>query len=398
MTSISDTALRPAERPRISVVVPYPPSLTETFIRAHAERLPAEVVLVHGWRPSVGPRPVLSMPRIAFYKTLRVLTRSGLGRETTAAYLKVFRRHGIDAVLAEYGEMGVAVAPACKRAGIPLIVHFHGYDVSMHALLREYADLYVGMFAQAGALIAVSRAMHQKLVSLGASPEKVHYNPYGVDCSLFDGAEPNMAPPLFLAVGRFTEKKAPHLTIKAFAEAHRKLPDSLLRMIGEGPLLDACREQASQLGLANAVTFLGPQPPEVVQREMRLARCFVQHSLQASTGDSEGTPVAILEAGATGLPVVSTRHAGIPDVIVEGETGFLVDERDVGGMAQHMVTLAADPQLAASMGHAAQRRIRAHFSMERRLAHLWQIIESCMRNRDARTGPLRTWTHIAESS
>ena len=88
--------------------------------------------------------------------------------------------------------------------------------------------------------------------------------------------------------------------------------------------------------------------------------------------------MAILEAGATGLPVVSTRHAGIPDVIVEGETGFLVDERDVGGMAQHMVTLAADPQLAASMGHAAQRRIRTHFSMERRLDHLWQIIESCM--------------------
>ena len=82
MTSISDTALRPAERPRISVVVPYPPSLTETFIRAHAERLPAEVVLVHGWRPSVGSRPILSMPRIAFYKTLRVLTRSGLERET----------------------------------------------------------------------------------------------------------------------------------------------------------------------------------------------------------------------------------------------------------------------------------------------------------------------------
>ena len=124
--------------------------------------------------------------------------------------------------------MGVAVAPACKRAGIPFIVHFHGYDVSMHALLREYADLYAGMFAQAGALIAVSRAMQQKLVSLGASQEKVHYNPYGVDCSLFDGAKPNMAPPLFLAVGRFTEKKAPHLTIKAFAEAHRKLPDSRL--------------------------------------------------------------------------------------------------------------------------------------------------------------------------
>ncbi|MEA3377274.1 MAG: glycosyltransferase, partial [Chloroflexota bacterium] len=111
---------------------------------------------------------------------------------------------------------------------------------------------------------------------------------------------------------------------------------------------------------------------------MRAARGFVQHSVQAFSGDSEGTPVAVLEAGASGLPVVATRHAGIPDVVVEGETGFLVDEGDVHAMAEGMVRLASMPDLAGRMGAAARKRIEEHFSMEKSIANLWRIITSAM--------------------
>jgi glycosyltransferase involved in cell wall biosynthesis len=249
------------------------------------------------------------------------------------------------------------------------------------------ADSYRALFRDASAVIAVSRAMERRLVAMGAPADKVHWNPYGVDCRSFRGADPATAAPVFLAVGRFTAKKAPHLTLLAFSEVHRAFPGARLRMIGFGPLMDVCSDLIRGLGLGGAVTILGPSPPEVVREEMRRARCFVQHSVTAANGDAEGTPVAVLEAGASGLPVVSTRHAGIPDVVIEGRTGFLVDEHDVPGMAAHMLRLARDPNLAGTLGREARRRVEAEFSLEKRIGRLWGIIESCL-PRPGAPGPL----------
>jgi glycosyltransferase involved in cell wall biosynthesis len=363
----------------VCLVTPYLPSVSETFIRAHAEGLPAKVLLVHGWRPMIGAEPVLSWPRRASYKTWRLMAGGGLERETTAAYMKAFRGARAQAVLAEYGPTGVLVMEACRRAGIPLVVHFHGYDASERAVLEEHAASYRVMFSEAAALVAVSRAMQRKLVSLGASVEKVHYNPCGIDCEEFEAGDAGEQPPIFLAVGRFVEKKAPQLTLKAFAAVQRECAEARLRMIGDGPLLDECRRLAHELGIEQAVTFLGAQPHDVVRAEMRRARCFVQHSVEAPNGDSEGTPVGILEAGASALPVVATRHAGIPDVVVEGHTGFLVDERDTKAMASHMSHLAREPQLAKRLGQAARLHIAGNFSREQSLSRLWTIISSTIR-------------------
>jgi glycosyltransferase involved in cell wall biosynthesis len=271
---------------------------------------------------------------------------------------------------------------------LPLIVHFHGFDASVHSVLEEHQKTYPLMFQQASAIIAVSRAMERKLITLGAPPERVHYNPYGINCNDFLGADPSSAPPAFLSVGRFVEKKAPQLTLSAFASVHRSVPEARLRMIGDGPLLDACRQQAVELNIQDVVTFLGAQSPAVVQSEMRSARCFVQHSMEAANGDCEGTPVGILEAGASGLPVVSTRHAGIPDVVVEGETGFLVDEGDVDGMAEYMLRLALDPRLAGDLGRAATQRIQNQFSQESSDRRLWEIVESCIDPETTATAPV----------
>ncbi|HJQ32276.1 MAG TPA: glycosyltransferase [Pyrinomonadaceae bacterium] len=366
-----------AVRPSLCVVTPYEPALSETFIRAHLERLPARTSLVSGWPPALGGRPVFSTPRRAYHKLLRKLAR-GTPLATTAAYVAAFRRTGADAVLAEYGTTGAQVYEACQSARVPLVVHFHGYDASERAVLEEHRETYPAMFRAAAAVVAVSRAMQRKLVSLGAAPEKVHYNPYGIDLARFGGADPEAAPPTFLAVGRFVEKKAPQLTLAAFAEVLVEEPDARLRMVGDGPLLEECRAVARRLGIENAVEFLGARGHEEVQAEMRGARCFVQHSVEAANGDCEGTPVGILEASAAGLPVVSTRHAGIPDVVVEGETGLLVEERDVRGMAAHMLSLARDAELAGRMGRAARARATENFSMERSIGNLWAIIESCL--------------------
>ena len=108
----------------------------------------------------------------------------------------------------------------------------------------------------------------------------------------------------------------------------------------DGPLMSECRRLAQVLGIEQSVTFLGAQAPAVVREEMRSVRCFVQHSVEAASGDCEGTPVAIIEAGATGLPVVATRHGGIPDVVIEGRValrkGFCDLARCVGiGCLRH---------------------------------------------------------------
>jgi glycosyltransferase involved in cell wall biosynthesis len=378
MKNLTEECMRGEAQRVVCLVAPYMPTVSETFIRGHIEQLPAKVVLVHSWPPSIGNRPVLSSPVRIAYKVRRRFSGAGAEPETTAGYIAAFRRSGAEAVLAEYGDSGVAAMEACRRLQIPLIVHFHGYDASVHDVLKENAETYPAMFKVAAAIIAVSRAMERKLITLGASPEKVHYNPYGINCDNFSGADPSSAEPVFLAVGRFVEKKAPQLTIRAFANVLQIMPEARLRMVGDGPLLEECRALVGELMITDAVTFLGAQTHEAVSEEMRSARCFVQHSVEAANGDCEGTPVGILEAGASGLPVVSTRHAGIPDVVLEGETGFLVDERDVDSMAEHMLRLAQNTALAGRLGLAARKRIESEFSETRSLGQLWAIIESCL--------------------
>jgi colanic acid/amylovoran biosynthesis glycosyltransferase len=100
----------------------------------------------------------------------------------------------------------------------------------------------------------------------------------------------------------------------------------------------------------------------------------VQHSVVASDGNSEGMPNSILEASASGLPVVATRHAGIPEVVLDGETGFLVEERDVEGMARQMARLVMEPALAEELGRAGRKRMQESFSIDSRIARLWAIV------------------------
>lgn len=368
---------------RICIVGRSRAAYSETFIHAHIERLPADVCVIYGKpHPSVRDdgAPLLSrrLPR----RLVRAARRRvfGLSEEDlrTAALKRFLLAHDSDIVLAEYGLSGVAVLDACRQARIPLIVHFHGFDAYDQKVLDGVGKRYPELFDYASAVVAVSRDMERQLVQLGAPPAKVYYNPYGIDVGLFQGADPAHAPPTFLAVGRFVDKKAPHLTLLAFGRVLERCPEARLVMIGDGYLLEACKQLADGLGVAGRVDFLGVVPHAQVVAEMQRVRAFVQHSVRTSYGDSEGTPVAILEAGASCLPIVATKHAGIPDVVVDGETGLLFHEGDVPGMAQRMLRLTGHPELAGRLGRAARQRVSRHFTMERSIAGLWQIInEGC---------------------
>jgi colanic acid/amylovoran biosynthesis glycosyltransferase len=320
----------------------------QTFIRAHITLIPAEV-------------------KEFYVSELPAVEPSVIGEFLATSGAKV--------VLAEFGDTGVHMMEACHTAGVPLVVRFGGADAySETPKWLAYRRFYLPLFKVAPSIVAVSRDMLGQLERLGCPPDKIRYCPSGADTSLFNGATPASAPPVFLAVGRFVEKKAPYLTLLAFSTIVQAFAEARLVMAGDGHLLEVCKRLANALRIEDAVVFKGACSHEEVASLMRGARCFVQHSVRAFNGDSEGTPNSVMEAGAAGLPVVATRHAGIADVVVEGETGFLVEEGDVAGMAAQMLRLAHDSDMAGRLGASARERVRRHFSMDKSIADLWAVL------------------------
>lgn len=364
----------------LCIATPNIDAYSETFIRAHIEHLPGVVkVIGRGFQPSwdvTADRALLRTPMRALLRLLEVGAGTGLASVAWSRLLaQALQRSGVEVVLAEYGPTGAAVAPACRQADVALVVHFHGFDASHQPTLDTYADGYAEMFRVAAAIVVVSHDMRSRVLALGAPEDKVRLCPYGVDTAAFAAAAPESAPPRFLSVGRFVEKKAPHLAILAFERASRTEPSMRLTMVGDGQLLGACRHLVAALGLDDRVEFVGPLSSSAVAERMRSARAFVQHSVVAHDGDAEGLPVAVLEASASGLPVVATRHAGIPDAIEDGVTGLLADEDDIEAMADHLLRLAQEPEIAAEMGRRGRQRIIERFSQDQAIARLADVVE-----------------------
>jgi colanic acid/amylovoran biosynthesis glycosyltransferase len=358
------------------------------FVRAHVEQLAGDKICVDHWYPDYrhqgrtiryfhSTRPVRSklrklLPQFAYHRLVTQNEFSDAAIHDSLAGF--FRDHRVDVILAEFGTTGADVARHAHALGIPLIVHFHGHDAHRSATVNEYRERYREMFRHAFRVVSVSHFMTRTLIELGADPDRITYNPYGPRSAFFD-IQPSYEPTL-LALGRFTDIKSNHLTIMAFAKALERVPDAKLVMVGDGELLESCRSIARTLGVGDRVTFAGAVPHKEVFPFFERACAFVQHSSTPTYGDAEGTPVAILEAGAAALPVVATRHAGIPDVVVEGTTGLLVDEGDITGMADRMVRLLSDPGLCRTMGGAARDHVRTNYSIERHIACLQEIIDA----------------------
>jgi colanic acid/amylovoran biosynthesis glycosyltransferase len=373
----------------ICVIVPEKGGYSETFVRAHIEKLPGKVTYLYGGyfptRLSNGDL-LLAEPNFCERMKRSLLSRLAgmnfdedkLKREALARY---FKDNKIDAVLTEYGPTATRVADVCKETGVALVAHFHGFDAYEHKTLEEFGAQYKKVFEIAGAVIAVSRHMVKQLVKLGADEKKVHYVPCGMNPDLFHGSNPSKNPPVFLTTGRFVDKKAPHLVILSFQKVLARIPDAKLIMVGNGPLMDSAVSMVKALGIEKSIELPGPKPHQEVAELMRNVRAFVQHSVTAQSGDSEGTPVAVMEAGGSGLPVVATRHAGIPDVVDDGVTGLLVDEGDIDGMADKIILLAQDPALASRMGEAAQKKVRASLTLDQSIALLAKAIEEAVKNK-----------------
>ncbi len=367
---------------RIALASPAENAWSETFIAAHIDRLRSVDQLLSGGVPprnaSVGGPLVRQEGLGAYWDRLlgkRFGGMPGLIRQRLAQRLKQLKP---DVVLAEYGNMGAEILPACEAARIPLVVHFHGFDAHRVDYVARYHG-YRELFRYARALVVVSRAMEQQLLALGAPRAKVIYNCYGIDVERFVPGRPDEAPPHFLAIGRFADKKAPHLTIKAFAMVFAQRPSARLTMVGQGKLWQQCKDLVQELGLEQCVDLCGVKRPEEIVQLFHRSRAFVQHSVVTATNDHEGTPLAVLEAMATGVPVVSTYHAGIADVVAHEVRGLLCAEHDVEGMAANMVRLVDEPSLAQRFGTAGRAYVEQAHRVEVQVAELQRILEKAVR-------------------
>ena len=275
-------------------------------------------------------------------------------------------------VHAHFATDGLIALPLAEALGVPLVTTLHGYDVTRTraAMLASgrlswmrYALLRRRLMARGALFLAVSEALRQKAVAGGFPETRTLTHHLGVDLSRFAGDGPR-EPGLILHVGRLVEKKGTAVLL----EAVRRLDGARLAIVGDGPLRRALERQAG--GLGEKVLFLGALPPPQVADWMRRASVLAAPSVTARDGDAEGLPTVIVEAAASALPAVGTRHSGIPEAIVDGETGFLVPERDPGALAARLETLLGSAEIAARMGAAARRLAEERFDAVRQIARL----------------------------
>lgn len=376
----------------ILLVTPSKIGLTETFIKAHIEGLNGNVFYLYGYDlefKDQDDRPLKTIYEplkssidkvktlLPYYAYFRLEQQRKETFTKEALIKRYIKDHNISLVFAEYGTSGSFIAPICIDLGIPLIVHFHGFDASTYKVLDEFKNGYKLMFDYAECIIVVSNEMKKALMRIGCKDSKLIVNACGPN-SDYHQISADYASNHIVAVGRHTYKKAPYLTILAFQKVLKNYPDLKLSLIGTGELYEVSKNMVKSLGLENHIVLPGGLERKDIIPYLKKSFLFVQHSLVAGNGDSEGMPVGIMEAMAAGLPVVSTRHAGIPDVVIENETGFLVDEGDIDSMATYIEAIAENRALAKKMGLKGKQIIAENYTIEKHLEIINKAIENAI--------------------
>ncbi len=298
----------------------------------------------------------------------------GRNRQRLADWL---REQRVEVILAEFGTQALVVAKLGAELGIPVFTYFRGTDASFALRSRQIVRAYRRMMPRLHGVFSVSRFLLDNLAAHGVTHPNAHVVPSSVDIRRFTPG-PKVAGS-FLAVGRMVEKKAPHVTLRAFASAARGR-EAHLTFIGDGPLLDSCRALAGELGIAGQVTFAGAQPHDAVRAQLMATETFLQHSVTAQNGNTEGLPTAIQEALACGCITLSTIHAGIPEAVEDGVNGMLVPEWDEAGFAARIEQLLDMPD-RGPMTRAARAAAEAKFDNAVLLGKVEQVIRDSVARR-----------------
>jgi len=340
-----------------------------TFDRKNKEKRPFPSV-------HVVDRPGRWHPRRLWHRALAAL---GIGERRTSNWPVIrdrledaVHRTKADIIHAHFGPQGVLIAPVAEATNTPLVITFYGNDVSGLARKPFWKKRYPDTFRSADLLIGISNHICSRLWSLGASRSKVRCWHLGVDVSRFEYRQADESfdgkTVRCVHVGRLVEKKAPIHLVESLKHALEKLDESFdlrLKIAGDGPLREDLERSVQRLGIEDRVSVLGAIPHSHVSELLKEANLYTQHCKTATDGDQEGLGVSFIEASATGLPIVATRHNGLPDVILDGETGILVEEGDSEAMGDAIASLAERPREWVKMGEAGRQHIENTFDLQK---------------------------------
>jgi glycosyltransferase involved in cell wall biosynthesis len=255
-----------------------------------------------------------------------------------------------------------------RRRGLPLVISMHGSDVYLAERAAPLSLTAAATFRAAAAATACSGDLRDRALRLGAPPALVEVIPYGVDPAAFQPdpqagalvrAELGLPPgtPLVVSVSRLVYKKGLTYLLDAFPAILRQHPAAVLVIGGYGDLREELERRAGALGIADRVRFPGQLDRARAARYISAADVYAVPSIRDQRGNVDGLPNALLEGMAAARPIVASRVAGIPDVVVDGVHGLLAPERDPAALAAAASRLLDDRALAQRLGAAARRRI-----------------------------------------
>ncbi|HTV95970.1 MAG TPA: glycosyltransferase [Steroidobacteraceae bacterium] len=360
---------------------------SEPFITEQARHLRRYRPLFLG-RKRFGPPPD-GAGSLALEDLYRSFTLPRIGWQMLSGdvqpYVRLLAPQRPSLIHAHFGIEGVSALGLARHLGIPLVTTFHGFDATLktHAMFASPAwfryPLLRRRLAREGRLfLCASSFIRQRLLETGFPESRTHTHYIGVDCRTIRPRGDFEEELLILHVARLVEVKGARYLLRAFAKVARTYHPVRLQIIGDGPLRRPLRALAASLGVADRVEFLGALPHAQVLASMRKAAMLVLPGIRTRTGREEGLGMVLLEAAATGVPLIGSRVGGIPECIVDGKSGFLVPERDDEALARRMAELLEDPARRQRMGAAGRALVEDRFDIDRQTAALENFYDSVL--------------------
>ncbi|MEK0449903.1 MAG: hypothetical protein RL088_2171 [Verrucomicrobiota bacterium] len=287
--------------------------------------------------------------------------------------IKLMERRPADLMHIYFGHTGVHLLPFIKEWDKPCVVSFHGMDIQPRPDQPGYDEQMAELLKTAPLLLARSHSLMDRLAQMGAPREKLRLNRTGIPLEAFPfvaRSAPADGEWRLVQACRLIAKKGLRTSLRAFARFRERWPAARFILAGDGPMKAEVERMAAEMELGGAVELRGFLDQAGLAKLYTESHIFLHPSEMTEDKNQEGVPNSMLEAMATGLPVAATLHGGIPEAVTDGETGFLVEERDDEELASVLLRLAAHPELWASMSAAAAKSVREEFSQERAIEKL----------------------------
>jgi colanic acid/amylovoran biosynthesis glycosyltransferase len=368
------------------------PSETFIYTTLTALRRCQPVIISYGEVIDLDNFPPAGMPLYSLHERLRKAKYFGRrvrAKLTREAWTKRAHREELEQIAKEqppdllhahFGPTGYLGLSVKRALGVPLITTFYGYDTISVPHDRKWAAQRQKLLAEGDLFLAEGPFMQSALIQLGCAAARVRLQPIAVDLTRIPAKQQRdpAAPPVILFAGRFVEKKGIEYGLRAISKLHHSGTKLECRIIGFGPLENRLRRFVATRGLDKVTSFLGRLTYAQYLDELSKADIFVQPSVVAKDGDLEGgAPTTLLEAQACGLPVVTTAHADIPNVVVAGESAIVVPERDSEALADALAQLLSRPQDWPVMGKKGRAFVEEHHSSVRAAERLEALYREC---------------------